>query len=299
MNYNAFKIPLLVMIFVLSGPASGQENTQALPGTQAATQAPIQVAKSEQSAKRIIALSPQAVEMLYAIGAGDLIIAATDHADFPAAAKSIVSIGGFYGISMEKVIELNPDLIVSWNSGNQANDLSQLKALGFRLLNSDPKTLDEVAIDIERLGEATGHQVEAKLLAKQYRFKLQLLRQVNQSKSKVKVFYQLWSEPLMTVAKNSWVQQSIDVCNGENVFFNAASDYPQVSIENVLLTQAEVIIQSQDAGNLAGINWQQWPELPAVKQGHIYPLNADLLHRASPRSLLGVVALCEAFDSAR
>jgi vitamin B12 transport system substrate-binding protein len=115
----------------------------------------------------------------------------------------------------------------------------------------------------------------------------------------VKVFYQLWSEPLMTVAKHSWVQQSIDVCNGENVFFNSASDYPQVSIENVLLTGAQVIIQSQDAGNVQGLDWSQWPELPAVKQGHIYQLDADLLHRASPRSLLGVTALCEALDKAR
>jgi vitamin B12 transport system substrate-binding protein len=298
LNYNAFKIPLLVMIFVLSGPAyAGEENTQAL--AQPGTQASIEKLKPGPSVKRIIALSPQAVEMLYAIGAGDLIIATTDHTDYPIVAKSIPSIGGFYGISMEKVIELNPDLIVSWDSGNQANDLSQLNALGFRLLNSDPKTLDEVAVDLERLGEATGHQIKAKQVAAEYRQQLQQLRQVNQSKPKVKVFYQLWSEPLMTVAKNSWVQQSIDVCNGENVFFNAASDYPQVSIENVLLTQAEVIIQSQDAGNLAGINWQQWPELPAVKLGHIYPLNADLLHRASPRSLLGVQALCETFDKVR
>lgn len=248
---------------------------------------------------RIIALSPQSVEMLYAIGAGTSIIATTDHVDFPIEAKSIMSIGGFYGISIEKVIELNPDLIVSWESGNQAGDIQRLKALGFTMINSDPKTLDEVAVDLERLGEATGHGPKAKVLAAQYRQELAQIKALNRVKPKVKLFYQLWSEPLMTVAQHSWVQQSISACHGDNVFLDAASDYPQVSIENVLLTGAQVIIQSQDAGNVQGLDWSQWPELPAVKQGHIYQLDADLLHRASPRSLLGVTALCEALDKAR
>lgn len=250
-------------------------------------------------AKRIIALSPQAVEMLFAIGAGESIVATTDHADYPKEAKAIPRIGGYYGISMERVIELNPDLIVTWSSGNKLDDLQQLRHLGFRLLDSDPKTLDEVATDLERLGQATGHLVQAKALAADYRQELQHIRQQASTQPKVRVFYQLWSEPLMTVAKQSWVQQSISACHGDNVFFDAASDYPQVSIENVLLTGAQVIIQSQDTGNVLGVDWSKWPELPAVKQQHIYQLDADLLHRASPRSLIGVKALCDMFNRVR
>jgi vitamin B12 transport system substrate-binding protein len=250
-------------------------------------------------AKRIIALSPQAVEMLFSIGAGESIVATTEHADYPKEAKAIPRIGGYYGISMERVIELNPDLIVTWSSGNKLDDLQQLRQLGFRLLDSDPKTLDEVATDLERLGQATGHLVQAKALAADYRQELQHIRQQASTQPKVRVFYQLWSEPLMTVAKESWVQQSISACHGDNVFFDAASDYPQVSIENVLLTGAQVIIQSQDTGNVLGVDWSKWPELPAVKQQHIYQLDADLLHRASPRSLIGVKALCDIFNRVR
>ncbi len=95
-----------------------------------------------QPAKRIIALSPHAVEMLYAIGAGDTIVAATDYADYPEAAKKIPRIGGYYGIQMERVLELNPDLIVVWDSGNKAEDINQLRTLGFNLYGSDPKTLE-------------------------------------------------------------------------------------------------------------------------------------------------------------
>lgn len=254
---------------------------------------------TQQPAKRIIALSPHAVEMLYAIGAGDKIVATTDYADYPQAAKQIPRIGGYYGIQIERVLELNPDLIVVWDTGNRAEDISQLKALGFKLYNSHPKTLGAVATELEDLGKLTGNIEQARQAASDYRQQLAQLTTDNIHKSTPKVFYQLWSTPLMTVSKESWIQQIIAVCHGQNVFYDAASDYPQVSLENVLLTMPDVIIQSQEEGNVKGVNWQKWPEIPAVKNEHIYQLNADLLHRATPRALLGIKALCDTLDKAR
>ena len=283
---------LHILIFLLSASVSFPLFAQQLPQVFS----PVQV---HAPAKRIIALSPQGVEMLFAIGAGEAIVATTDHADYPVAAKKIPSIGGFYGIQIERVIELNPDLVVVWQSGNKLADINQLRELGFRLFNSDPKSLADVASELEQLGQLTGHSQQAKSVADDYRQKLAQIRQQNQTKPAVKVFYQLWSTPLMTVAKGSWVQNLIEVCHGDNVFYDAASEYPQISIENVLLTGAEVILQSQDEGNVQGINWANWPELPAVKNQHIYQLDADLLHRATPRAILGVNAVCQALDKVR
>lgn len=250
-------------------------------------------------AKRIIALSPHAVEMLYAIGAGELIVATTDHADYPAAALEIPRIGGYHGIQIERILELNPDLVVVWGGGNKAEDIQRIKELGFEVFDSTPKTLQAVADELEALGKLTGNQAQATTAAQSYRQELARLQQVNLAKPEVKVFYQLWSTPLMTVAEGSWIQQIIAVCHGDNVFVDSANEYPQVSLETVLLKMPEVILQSQDEGNIQGVDWKQWPEIPAVKQQHIYQLNADLLHRAAPRALLGVEALCGALDKAR
>jgi vitamin B12 transport system substrate-binding protein len=259
----------------------------------------VQDQQQKPPAKRIIALSPHGVEMLFAIGAGESILATTDYADYPAAAKDIPRIGGYYGIQIERVIELNPDLIIVWQSGNKQGDINQLRDLGFTLFNSDPKNLADVATDLETLGKLTGNEVQAQQVATDYRQQLAQIRLKNQAKPAVKVFYQLWSTPLMTVAKGSWIQHLIEVCHGENVFYDAASEYPQISIENVLLTGAEVILQSQDEGNVLGINWADWPELPAVKNQHIYQFDADLLHRATPRAIQGVNAVCGALDKVR
>jgi len=249
--------------------------------------------------KRIVALSPHSVEMLYAIGAGESIVATTEHADYPQSALQIPRIGGYHGIQVERVIELDPDLVVVWGSGNKAEDIEKLNSLGFKVYNSDPKTLEAVAGELEELGELTGQQEQAAIVVADYQLKLNALRASNAVKPKVKVFYQLWSTPLMSVAKNSWIQHIIDVCHGENVFYDADSDYPQLSLENVLMKMPEVILQSQDKGNILGVDWSQWQEIPAVKNKHIYPLNADLLHRAAPRAILGVKSLCDALDKAR
>ena len=186
-----------------------------------------------------------------------------------------------------------------WDTGNKAEDINQLKSLGFKLYSSSPQTLEDVAKEIEELGQLTGHVEQANQVATDYRRELLRLRNENAAKSEPKVLYQLWSTPLMTVAKNSWIQQIIGVCHGKNVFYDAASDYPQVSLENVLLTLPEVILQSEEEGNVKGIDWRKWTEIPAVKNQHIYQLNADLLHRATPRALLGVKAVCDALDKAR
>ncbi|MBE8168817.1 MAG: cobalamin-binding protein, partial [Shewanella sp.] len=209
------------------------------------------------------------------------------------------TIGGYHGIQIERILELSPDLIVYWGSGNKPDDITRLKQLGFKLYNSDPKTLDAVLLDLQTLGELTGRQKTAEKVVTDFQTKLDQLRQANHKKSKVKVFYQLWSNPLMTVSKNSWIQQLLEVCNGENVFYDAEGDYPQVSIENVLLAKPGIILASKDEGNLQGIDWSKWLMIPAVKNHHIYQINADFLHRPTPRALDGITEICQAVDNAR
>ncbi|KFZ39042.1 ABC transporter substrate-binding protein [Shewanella mangrovi] len=248
---------------------------------------------------RIVALAPHAVELLYAIGAGDEIVAATEFADYPQAAKAIPRIGGFQGIQLDRLMQLQPDLVVAWQGGNSPEMLARIKSLGFKLYMSHPDTLVQVADEMEALGKLTDHLPQAQQQAAQYRQRLNQLIEQNAHKPKVKLFYQLWSNPMMTVAKGSWVQQIIDVCQGENVFYDASSPYPQVSLEKVLLTQPQVIISSKETGNPQTIDWQRWPEIPAVNQQHIFSIDADILQRQTPRALLGMQQMCDALDKVR
>lgn len=251
--------------------------------------------------QRIIALSPHAVEMLYAIGAGDKIIATISHADYPEAAKKIEVIGDYRGITLEKLITLKPDLVVTWPSGNKINQIAQIKKLGFNVVSSDPTTLTDIAKDIRTLGKLTGHQSKANQVAENFEQSLNKLTTQYQHKAPVKVFYQLWSKPLMTISQGSWINQFITRCGGVNVFGNATNPYPKISTENVLLTGAEIILVPDDKQTRSHelFDWQQWQLLPAVKNKHIYHPNAKTLHRPTPRVLTPMKEVCDFIDKVR
>lgn len=258
-------------------------------------------AEAESQPSRIVALAPHIVESLFEIGAGDRIVATVDYADYPEAALEIERIGGYYGLNMEALLSVNPDLVIAWKNGNKPDDLTQLKTLNVPLAYSISGNIAEVADELIALGELTGNQAQAKAAAERFRKKLSVLKKRYQNKAKVKVFYQLWANPMMTVNRNTWIHEIIRLCGGENVFADASSDYPQISLENVLVKSPEIIILPDEKSEKKQlkIDWQKWPEIPAVKNNAFVKVNADLIHRFSSRMLTGVEAMCQQIDLVR
>ncbi|SFT72262.1 vitamin B12 transport system substrate-binding protein [Pseudoalteromonas sp. DSM 26666] len=250
---------------------------------------------------RIVALAPHIVENLYAIGAGDLIVGTLDYADYPQEATKIERIGGYNGISIEKLLMLKPDMVIAWKSGNQAEDLAQIKRLGIELYLSDPSSIEGVASEILKLGQITGHIEQSKKVAETFTAKLNAIKVTQKDKTTLTGFYQLWPEPMMTVSKNTWINQLIETCQVTNVFANSDTDYPQISIENVIVTKPQVIIIPDEKSKrvMPTVNWQQWPEIPAVKYEQFISVNADLLHRFTPRMLDGLAQMCHKVDISR
>ena len=251
--------------------------------------------------QRIIALSPHSVELLFLLGAGDQIIATTSFADYPEAAKLIPVIGGYNGIQIEKVLSLKPDLIIAWEGGNKLDDLDQLERLGLNVYRTQTNSLSEIADEIRRLGELIGVPDRANSEADQYLNGLAALKQEYSNKRPIRFFYQLWNEPLRAMAAKSWINEMLVGCGGVNIFNGSVNEYPQVSIENVLAEQPELIIIPSHHGHGLGEGdfWQNWPEVPAVKNNRIFYVNGDLLHRFSVRTLEGMKTVCEHLDSVR
>lgn len=252
-------------------------------------------------AKRIIALAPHIVESLFEIGAGDKIVATVDYADYPKQALSIPRIGGYYGVQMEKVLALAPDLVIVWKNGNRAEDIQKLEQLGLNIAYSEPKHITGVADELIHLGQLTGHELQATEAANRFLTRLDAIKTQYVGKAKINAFYQLWSEPLMTVNKNTWIHQLLTVCQANNVFAETSTDYPQVSIENVVVANPELIIQPDEKADKPQpkIDWHKWPMIPAVKQAQFIRINADLIHRFSSRMLDGVDDMCRKIDQLR
>ncbi|MBU3021232.1 cobalamin-binding protein [Aestuariibacter sp. A3R04] len=250
---------------------------------------------------RIVALAPHIVESLYDIGAGDTIIATTDHSDFPAAAKQIPRVGNYARLQIERIVQLAPDIIIAWRTGNPQEDLARLKKYGMNIVYSDPTTLDSVADELIMLGELTGHTQRAEAMAEAYRKRLSSLRNRYATATPVTGFYELWARPLRTVANNAWLQKQLTLCGVNNPFASLKEDYPMVSLEHVLASLPQVVIQPtpHSASNLDALDWAQWEHIPATANGFIFHPDADKTHRMTVRMLDEVSHLCELIDDAR
>jgi vitamin B12 transport system substrate-binding protein len=251
--------------------------------------------------QRIIALAPHIVESLYAIGAGQQIIGTTAHADYPKAAEDILRVGNYARLQIEKIIQLKPDVIIAWKTGNPADDLARLEKYQLKVIYTHPQTLEDVAKELIMLGKVTGRETAANFIAAEYMKKLQKIKNTYANKRKVSVFYELWSRPLRTVANKAWPQQQIELCGASNPFADAQDDYPSIGLEQVLVTLPQVVIQPGEHGadSPDGLNWSQWQHIPAVINNFIFHPNADKAHRMTTRMLDEVVILCEQIDTAR
>lgn len=257
--------------------------------------------QEQKQQRRIIALAPHIVESLYQIGAGAQIIGTTDHSDYPAEAENILRVGNYARLQIEKIIQLKPDLVIAWKTGNPSDDLERLEKYQLNIIYSDPKKLEDVASELLMLGKVTGREDIAQKQAKQYLAKLNKISTTYRDQAPIKAFYELWSRPIRTVAKNAWLQQQIELCGGDNPFAKATDDYPSVGLEQVLVTLPQVVIQPNphSANSPDGLNWQQWPHIPAVKNHFIFHPNPDKTHRMTTRMLDEVVIMCEQIHAAR
>lgn len=243
--------------------------------------------------QRIIALAPHLTELLFAVGAGAQIVGVDSASDFPEAARDLPRVGDASRINFERILALKPDLVLVWLGGNRAADIHALKAMKLPLLHTRATRLDDVARLLRLLGRVSGHSARGERAAQQFGQELAALAGRYARRRPIPVFYQVWDRPLMTVGGGHWISEALTVCGARNVFADLAALSPVVSREAVLTRRPEVIVSGSDAPDVRS-QWERYAELPATRTGAFVRIDADRLHRPSPRLLDGVVKLCEA-----
>jgi iron complex transport system substrate-binding protein len=252
-------------------------------------------------ARRIVTLAPHATELVFAAGAGSRIVGTVSYSDYPAAAKDIPRIGSNSQIDIERLIALKPDLLIVWLHGNATRQLEKLRSLGIPLFYSDPQRLDAIPDAVSRLGQLAGTSVQASQSAAALRMQLASLRQRYGGRAPVRMFYQIWPQPLYTLNGKHIVSDAIGLCGGINIFSAISTTAPAVSVEAVLLENPEAVVTGdlnrQSEEGLA--MWRAYPALLAVQRDNLFALDGDLLSRPGPRMIAGAEALCKSLDVAR
>ena len=259
------------------------------------------VVRLDHPAARIISLAPSLTELVFAAGAGKKLVGVVEYSDFPPEATALPIVGRYNLLDLERILELEPDLILAWKSGNPRASVARLRELGLTVYTAEPKRLETIAAYVKKLSMLAGTESEAADAIELFEKTYEELRNQFSHKSPVKTFYQVWDVPLMTSGGNELINDIINLCGGQNIFSDLQLLAPKVSVEAVLLRNPEVIIASgMDIERPEWLDkWKQWPSLTAVIKDNLYFVPPELLQRHTPRALLGAQQMCEHIDHAR
>ncbi|MDO8178345.1 MAG: cobalamin-binding protein [Undibacterium sp.] len=253
-------------------------------------------------AQRIISLAPHATELLFAAGAGPLIVGVSEYSDYPEQAKKIASIGNIFALDLERVIALKPDLVVVWGTGNAKLLSNKLRDNHITVFESEPHNFETIATSMERLAILTGTEPIGKVAATKFRNRLESLRQtykLTEGQKYVRVFYQVWRKPLMTLNDQHLVSSAIRLCGGQNIFAGMKEISPTISVEAVLSSNPHAIIASSGEKQDVLADWLQFPGLLAVNKANLFTINGDWMNRSGPRILDGTEVLCKNLTKVR
>ncbi|MGM0983787.1 MAG: cobalamin-binding protein [Pseudomonadota bacterium] len=251
-------------------------------------------------AERIASLSPGATELLFAAGAGERLVAVVDHSDYPPEASKLPSVGSHDRLDLERLVTLQPDLVIGWVTGNPAEQIERLERLGVPVFRIEPRDFEGIATALERLswlaGEAQGRQA-----AERFRQGIAELEARHESAPAVSVFYQVWDSPLMTVNDEHLIGKVVTLCGGVNVFGDLSRLVPRIGEEALLAADPEVLLAGgRGEENRSWLDdWRRYSDLTAVARDNLFFVPPSLLQRPTPRLLEGSRLLCEKLEVAR
>ncbi|OPA97564.1 cobalamin-binding protein [Pseudomonas fluorescens] len=238
------------------------------------------------AAERVVSLAPSLSEIVVELGATDRLVGVLDGGDRPAALANVPSVGHYGQLNMERLLSLKPDLILLWPGSVGPAQREQLQRLNIPVYVAEPHSLEQLTTQVQAIAEQLGRQEAGRQLAAQLRQRLAELRQRYQRAEPLRVFYQVWNQPLYTVGGGQIISDALTVCGARNVFDDLELPAPQVSIESVLQRDPEVILVGDQAQKE---DWKVWPAMAA--RVRLVPDKG--LERPSGQMVEAVARLCQ------
>lgn len=254
------------------------------------------------NATRAITLAPHITELVFAAGAGQAVVATVSSSNYPPEALGLPRVGDGLNINAEQLLTLKPDLLIAWqNSLAMQKLIPILDRLNISVLYSEPRRLDDIPADIERLGALLGSRTVADTTAAGLRKQVSELRHTYARRDTVSIFIEVGTGPLYTLGDDTLTNEAIQLCGGINVFHDSALVAPTITVENVLARNPDVVIIASHTPAHIVQRQSYWRDLrlPAAIQGHVYGMNPDALLRPGPRLIDATRELCHYLDQAR
>ena len=252
-------------------------------------------------AQRVLVLAPHLTEIVDFVGGLKQVVAVDGSSNYPVAVNTLPKMGNPWMLGAEAILARKPDLVLVWQSGISMDAVAQLRKAGVAVFVSEPKTIAQVASTMHRLASLLGTAESTQPKVEEWLKAFGTLRAQYANAQPVSVFYQVWSQPLMTLGGQHVVSEVIALCGGRNVFADLPSLAAQVSVEGVLKRNPSVVLASGTAQDNKALvkQWSAWPGLAAVQGSGIHTIPSDILVRNGPRLIDASKRVCAHIDDAR
>jgi iron complex transport system substrate-binding protein len=257
---------------------------------------------------RIVSLEPSVTEILFAVGAGNLVVGDTIYCDYPPEAKRVPHIGNVLDPNIEKIIALKPDVVIDSSETMQVAEADQLsRRCHAPLFVTAARSYSDVMRDVQKLGALAGNPRHTEATVDQMQDALAAVRKAVRGRPRPKVFVVTWEKPLMTATGRSYIGDLVRLAGGENIAEREPGlPYPVYSEEKLVTADPDFILATGESDKVQQATLPSLSRLAlrAVRNGHAYSVPDDWTSRPGPRLGLGLIAIAqllhpEAFKSKR
>lgn len=319
--------PLLAVLIALSLALAACSPTAAVPAPQAAEPAvaepitaPEEPAATETApqpiilvdslgrevvldgpAQAIISLAPSNTELLFAVGAGDQVIAREDFSNYPEAVLELPSIGNTQEQNLEEIVRLQPDLVLAADV-NAPEHIKAIENLGITVFSlANPSDLEGLYENMRIVAKLTGHEAETEIWIENARQRVTtIMETLQQAETTPTVFYELDStDPTKpwTSGAGTFIDALITMAGGQNIASGMNTAWAQFSQEELILQDPQIILLGDAMWGITPEMVSErpgWEQLTAVVENRVLPFNDDLVSRPGPRLIDGLEALARA-----
>lgn len=299
------KVPRLTGCFLLAAlvlalpgaaaPQPGQEAERA--AYREVTDETGRVVRVPARVERIVSLAPNLTEMIFALGLEERLVGVTTICDFPPAARAKPKVGDALNPSLEKIIELKPDLVLGTPAGNRRETADALDRLGLPLYGIDPHSVNDIFASIRHVAALAGAPRAGEKLAARLEARLAALPATEHSPAKPRVLFVVWLEPLVSVGGRTFLTDVLERAGAESITANLGQGWPQLSVEEVIERDPDYLVVPRTPALEARMaelaRRSPWQRLRAVQQNHIVWVDEAVL-RPGPRIVEAIEELARA-----
>ena len=248
--------------------------------------------------KHIISLAPNLTEIVFALGEGDHLAGDTDFCDYPAEATQKPRVGGPVNPNLEQIVALTPGLVLATKAINRRETVEALARLGLSVYVTDPHSVDEMIMSVERLGRVLHAEKTAVPLVEDLRARLSDLDRRLAGTVPRRVLFVVWTDPLISIGRDTFIADALRRAGARSVV-DTTAEWPRLSLEEIVRLQPEVVVfASAHAGDTqqdidALRTRSGWRDLSALRRGDIVVIS-DAINRPAPRMVDAIEQLARA-----